>query len=188
MGLSPGKSQQKVGAQEDRTNAAIDNVGTVDPIEAQLRARTKKFMDWQDSTDPNKNILDAPGISDYTDIYGAAENAANQEMMGSGAGALANPANAGYTAQLKELSANNRYNDKAAGISNALQGLKADNLGMANSAIQNDFQRKSATAGLEQNQLSQYYNRYKIQNPWYQKLWNAGLQGVQVASKAYAAR
>lgn len=186
MGLSPGKGKKKVEAQEATTTAAINNVSTVDPLDAKIRAKAQRFMDWEDSTQP-KNILDAPGISDQMDIYGEAQGLADQEMMGSGAGQLANPSSGAYQDQVKQLSANQRYDTRAAGLSNALQGLKAEAYGAADSSINRDFERKMASAQLNQGQLSQYYNRYKVQNPWYQKLFNAGNQVGRTAASAMTA-
>lgn len=182
MGLSPGKGKKKVNAQEQRASAAIQNVSTVDPLDAAMREKAQKMLDWEKSTGANKNILDAPGISDQMDIYGNAQALADQEMMGSGAGQLANPVSGAYQTQVKELGRNQRYDARAAGLSDALQRLKAEALGLADTSIERDFRRKATTADLEQRQLGQYYNRYKKQNPWYQKVWNFSRQAAAAGS------
>lgn len=187
MGLSPGKDKKKVNQAEQRTISSIDAVSAPDPLDQRLRAKATKFLDWQDSTDANKNILDAPGISDQMDIYGEAQNLADQELMGSGAGQLAMPSSGAYQDQIKELGKNQRYNTRAAGLSNALQGLKAESLGLADNSIEREMMRRLQSANLNLGNQAQYYNRYKKQNPWYQKLWNAGLQAAQVGAKIYGA-
>jgi hypothetical protein len=185
MGLSPGKDKKKVNAAEQRTNTSIDAVSAPDPLNDRLRAQQMKVLDWEDSTDPNKNILDMPGIGDYMDIYGSADQLAEQGMMGGGAMRLAEPASGTYQTQVKELGKNQRYDMRAHGLSDARQWLKADANQQSNQLIDRELQKRMGVANLNLGNQAQLYSRYKKQNPWYQKLWNAGLQAAQVAAKAY---
>lgn len=185
MGLSPGKGKKKVEAQEEAAKKAIADVGTQSELDKMISDRAKRMLLWEDSKDPNKSILDAPGLSNFTDIYGNANEIAQQEQMGSGGMALANPASGAYKSQIEELGKNQRYDSRAEGLSNALQALKAQAYGMADQSIDRDMERKARVAGLNQNQLSQYYGRYKIQNPWYQKLWNFTRQAAPMAMQAF---
>jgi hypothetical protein len=183
MGLSPGKGKKKVNAQEAKATQAIAAVAAPDPLEQKIREKQQRVIDWDAYQGGDKNILNAPGIGDYMDIYGSANQAAEAEQMGGGAIRLADPSSNAYAAQVKELGKNQRYDARAQGISDAWGMLKGDAYGQANNLIDRELQKKLGVAGLEQRQLGLLYNRYKKQNPWYQKLWNAGLQAGTVGGR-----
>lgn len=184
MGLSPGKDKKKVAAAETATNQAIQNVTAPDPLEQAIRAKQQKIIDWENYAGPDKNILNAPGIGDYMDIYGSADQAAEDEMMGNGGLRLADPTSTAYSSQVKELGKNQRYDARAHGLSDAWQMLKGDAYNQSGQIIDRNLQRTMGAANLRLGNQAQLYSRYKKQNPWYQKLWNAGLQAAQVAAKA----
>lgn len=182
--MPSGKKKQEAAGYDTRVNQAITEVKTVDPLEAKLKARSQKFLDWEDGTGEYagkpRNILDAPGIGDALDIYGSAESLADTEQMGSGAMRLADPASGTtYGTQMKQLAASDRYNTRAAGLSNALGGIKADATGQIGGLLDRDFARKSTIAGLESSNRRDYYNR-----PQKQSLFDKLLNGARATAAA----
>lgn len=174
MGLSPGKKKAK--AYDARVGTAISNVGTVNPLQAQIDAKTKKFLDWEASTTP-KDITEAPGIDAHLDIYGNARRLADEERFGSGGVRLGSTADSAYSAQLDQQKDMEMYDDRAAGLSGALSGLKDEAYGHAGRSINADTNRKLALAQLTMQDRRDYYGRPKKQSIW-DKILNIGAQAV----------
>jgi hypothetical protein len=135
-------------------------------FEKVAEARLKKYQDWEDAPGPH-DIMQAPGMSDMLDIYGSAESLANKKKLGGNpAMALSEGGNANYATQLDEFNKQNRYDERAAGLSSGLQSTRAEAYGLGGSAAELEMNRKNAYAqGMMQNEQN-YYNRPKKQNPW----------------------
>jgi hypothetical protein len=162
-------------------NPAIQAVNTPSAFEKIAEERLKKFSDWENAAGPH-DILDAPGMSDMLDIYGSADSLANQKRMSNPAVALSGGGSGDYAKQLDELGKQNRYDDRAAGLSHGLQSARSEAYGLGGSAAELEASRKQAYASDMLNQENAYYNRPKKQSPWltFAKIAAGGLQGAGI--------
>jgi hypothetical protein len=184
MGSGKAKKQEQ---QNDRyVRTAINDVKTINPLEQRLNSRSMKFFDWQDGTGEYagkpRSILDAPGISDTLDLYGGAEQLANTERFGDGAVRLADPAaGSAYGTQMKQQKDMQLYDNRAAGVSNALGVLKAENTGQVGDLMNRDFARKNAVLGAESENRRDYYAR-PVKKPLWETIAGLAIGGATAAS------
>lgn len=160
---SGGKAKKAEAGYKAASDAAIADVKRISPFQEQLNQKAQRFFDWEKGSGEYagqpKDITNAPGISDYLNIYDSANRLAHEQRYGSGAMRLTDT-NSNYLAQLDQQKDYNLYNEKAGGVSNALQvGLKGENYGIANQSIDEQSNRFGQVAGLQTGQEYQYYNR-----------------------------
>lgn len=146
-------------------NPAIQQVNTPTAFETIAANKLKKFSDWENQTGP-RDILDAPGMGDMVDIYGSAESLANQRRLSNPAMALSGGGSGDYAKQLDALGKQDRYDQRAAGLSRGLQSLKSEAYGLGGSAAELETGRKGNYANLMLNQENAYYNRPKKPSLW----------------------
>lgn len=185
--MGSGKAKRTEAANDRSVNEAKAELKTVNPFEQRLNSRSMKFMDWQDGTGEYagkpRDITQAPGMSDTLDLYGGANQIANTERFGDGAVRLADPAaGSAYGTQMKQQKDMQLYDNRAAGVSNALGNLRAENTGQVSDLMNRDFARKNAVFGAESENRRDYYARPKKQNPWMTAL-KIGLGGVSTLAK-----
>jgi hypothetical protein len=160
-------------------NPAIQAVNEKTAFEKAAEDRLNKFTTWENSAGPH-DILDAPGMSDMVDIYGSAESLANQKRLSNPAVALSGGGSGDYAAQLDSLGKQNRYDDRAAGLSRGLQSAKAEAYGLGGSAAELESNRKQAYASDMLNQENAYYNRPRKQPLW-EKIAGIAIGGLGAA-------
>lgn len=163
-------------------NPAIQAVNEQSPFEKIAAAKLQKFSDWENSAGPH-DIMQAPGMNDMLDIYGSADSLANQKKMSNPAMALSGGGSGDYAAQLDELGKQNRYDQRAEGLSHGLQSAKAEAYGLGGSAADLEANRKQAYASDMLNQENSYYNRPRRPSPWMTAL-KIGLGGLNGAAQA----
>lgn len=160
-------------------NPAIQQVNVPTVFEQIAAKRLKAFTDWEDKAGP-RDIMEAPGMNDMLDIYGSAESLANKKRLGNPAMALSGGGSGDYARQLDSLDSQNRYDERAAGLSHGLQSAKAEAYGLGGSAADLESNRKSQYASLMSNQENNYYNRPKPKPLW-QRIAGIALGGLQGA-------
>ncbi len=158
-------------------NPAIQAANVPSLWETIATDRLKKFTDWENSTGP-KDITAAPGMDAMLDIYGSADSLANQKRLGNPMHALSGGGSGNYAAQVEELGKQNRYDDRAQGLSHGLQSLKAEAYGLGSSAAELESNRKQNYASNMLNQQAEYYRRPK-KTPLWQKIAGVALGGVR---------
>lgn len=158
---------------------AIQAVGQQSLYEKLAEAKLKKFSDWENAPGAH-DILEAPGMSDMLDIYGSAESLANQDRLASPAHALSGAGSGDYAAQADELGKSQRYNERAAGLSHALQSTKDEAYGMGGSAAELEFRRKQAMAQDQISAESEYYRRPQ-KKPLWERIAGLAIGGLGAA-------
>lgn len=163
-------------------NPAIQQINTPSAFEKIAEDRLKKFQGWEDAPGPH-DITAAPGIGDIMDIYGSAESLAAKKRLGNPQTALSGGGSGDYAAQLDSQDKQNRYDDRAAGLSHGLTALKNEAYGLGGSAAELESNRKRTYADLMLNQENQYYNRPK-KPPLWQTIAGMALGGVSALGSA----
>ena len=169
--MSSGRDKRKEGYYQQQTQDAMSNYSADNPLQSAINKRAQARLDWGNSTAP-KDVTTAPGFSDSLDIYGNAQNFANEQQHGGGAMRLAD-SNSGYSDQLKSLNSFNRFNERAEGLSDAFQQNRAEALGLAQNSISASDAKKLNTANLAMTQENNYYQRPQKQSFWTQMLGGA---------------
>lgn len=177
MGISKGKNNPP---QPPSANPAIQLVNVPTPYEARNTAKFVKYTDWENSPGPH-DILQAPGMNDMLDIYGSADSLAAQDRLGNPGRALSAGGSGDYAAQLNELTRQNRYDQRAEGLSHGLQATKSEAYGLGASAADLESNRKNSYASLMSNQENQYYNRPKPRPLW-ERIAGLAIGGANAAA------
>lgn len=157
-------------------NPAIQQINTPTAFETIANQRLKAFTDWENKPGA-RDILEAPGIGDMVDIYGSAESLANQKRLGNPQMALSSGGSRDYAKQLDSLDTQNRYDERAAGLSRGVASLKNEAYGLGGSAADLESQRKNQYANAMLEQQSEYYRRPKSVPLW-QRIAGLAIGGV----------
>lgn len=166
------KGKQKNIEQQNQTATtnAIAAVSAVNPFQAQVNAQIQKSLDWKNGTGEfagkPRNIMDAPGFSDATDVYGTSRNATELDRKGGGALNLADPASGAYADQMKTQNNLDFSNNRAEGLSSAVANMQENNLRQLNQSIDRDAAQKNAVAGFTMQNQQNYYQRPKKESIW----------------------
>lgn len=186
--MSSGR-QKKLDQQQNYWNTQAQQAYTQaqQPSELQRVYEQKQldFLNWDKQK--NRNVADAPGLSNYIQIGQAALNRANRERMGTGALRLSDGGASGYAEKLKSLRQAEMGNEFGAGLENALAGLRAE---ANNSVLPLAQLNQSRLLGLTQiasGNNNAYLNRPRTQPFWQQLLLGAISGGSQVAAAAAGA-
>lgn len=160
------------------TVAAIQQTQEKTPYQKYLDEQFAKWSAFDNQTGP-KDITQAPGMSDYLDIYGNADRAAAESRIGDPAHAFT--ANLpGFNNQLEQQRKTGMYDTRAAGLHNAYESSRAQGLGEGGTAADLDIARRNAYAqdmlGYNQN----YYNRPRSVPLW-QTLSQLAIGGLGAA-------
>lgn len=178
--MGSGGNKKTVQPDDNKTVAAIDAVNVKNPLQQSVDAKAQKFFDWDNSTGP-KDVTEAPGFGDLVDIYGNAEAAQGQRRVGNPQAAFGSTANPNFSHQLEQQGAMDRYNVRASGLNQGLQGLKAQAYGLADQSINNDMQRRQTYASLLGQNSRDYYNRPQKPSLW-QQIAGVAIGGLQAAA------
>jgi hypothetical protein len=127
---------------DNKTTAAIDQTQQKTPYQKYLDAQFAKWSAFDNQTGP-KDITQAPGMSDYLDIYGNADQAAAQDRIGDPSHAFT--ANLpGFNNQLQSQRKMGMYDTRAEGLHNAYEQSRAQGLGEGATAADLDINRRNA--------------------------------------------
>lgn len=155
------------------------------PAQKALEERQNRFLTWDNSKD--KNVMDAPGMSDYIQIGQAAINRANRDKVGTGALALSDGGASGYAEKLKGLRQKEAANEFGAGLETALMNRRAEAQGSVLPMAQLDLSRSMGLAGLASQNNNAYLNRPR-ETPFWQKMILGAIQGGSAVAGAFAGR
>jgi hypothetical protein len=166
------------------TNAALADVGKVDPLDEFKRAKAKNFFEWEGGTGAYtgkpRNVMDAPGYGDLVDIYGSAAAMGAKQRIGSPQAAFSRGANPNFSRQLEAQNAMERYNTRAAGLSEGLTGLRNEAYGLANQSIATDAERRNSYANMLMKNQESFYNRPK-EKPLWERIAGLAVGGLGAA-------
>lgn len=155
------------------------------PAQKAFEARQQAFLDWDNSKD--KNVVDAPGMSDYIQIGRAALERANREKMGTGALALTGGGAEGYAEKLRQMNQREQANEFGAGLETALMQRRAEAQGSVMPLAQLNMNRSMGLAGLASQNNNSYLNRPR-QQPFWQQLLMGAISGGSAVAGAFAGR
>lgn len=162
---------------------AIQQVNTPTAFETAQNDRFAKMNAFENAPGPH-DITQAPGISDFEDIYGNADVMANEAKLGGNPGqALSGGGSGDYQAQLAELGKTTRWRDRARGLSDAYQGLRAQAMGAGSEAAQLQTARQNTYADDMLKQQEAYYNRPKPRPLW-ERIAGIAIGGLGAAGTA----
>ena len=154
---------------------AVQAVQEKTPFQLEMERRFKEMTDF--NAKPGRDILDAPGMSSYFDIYGTATDIEKSQRFANPMRALSGPASGNYQAQLDQLTKQKMYDTRARGLSDAFAGLQQQALGFGGTAAELDMNRRGQFADLMLQQQEAYYNRPK-KKPWWQTVGEIAVGGL----------
>jgi hypothetical protein len=177
--MSGGKKEPPKGGTDKDVIAAAQGIKEKSPLQQIMEQKAQNFFNWENAAGP-KDILAAPGMDEALDIYGYADNAANEKRF-TPALALAGPGTSGYAQQLESQNKMNRYDTRAQGLNQAFANTRGQAYGLSDQAIGREMDQKQAYANALGNYNQSYYQRPQ-KPPLWQQIAGVAMQGLQTGA------